>query len=122
MGREISFRAWHKKNRQYHTESGVMFDCIKGIQSETSAFIFEQFTGLIDCNGTKLFEGDVFKRLDTGCTFVVLWERDCFVARKKYDSWLKKDVFNEKHDTSIFFWKTFKIKLVGNIHEENKKK
>ena len=70
MNRELEFRAWDKENKKmYYIDdigdvvfnyendgSFTLFDCETG---ETPKSVFEQYVGLKDKHGVKLFEGDV---------------------------------------------------------------
>ena len=68
------------------------------------------FTGVND-----IIEGDIFKRVDTEETFLVVWNKDCYLARKIYDSWLNKNVLNLNKDCSLNFMTTFKLEKVGDV-------
>jgi uncharacterized phage protein (TIGR01671 family) len=78
-----------------------------------------QFTGLTDKNGVKIFEGDVLQRIDTKSTKIVLWKKDCFVARNLFDTWLNKIVVDREQDCSLYFMTTFDIEVIGNIHDNH---
>jgi uncharacterized phage protein (TIGR01671 family) len=77
-----------------------------------------QFTGLTDKNGVEIYSGDVIKRIDTGGTQLVIWRKDCWLARAVYDSWLKRNVIKEEKDCSLYFMTTYKIEVIGNIHQD----
>jgi uncharacterized phage protein (TIGR01671 family) len=72
------------------------------------------FTGLTDCKGNKIFEGDVCGYKGDPSTFIVIFEKCAF--RKKY--------FRHKWDSSIEFpileqWDVDNIGMhvIGNIYE-----
>lgn len=75
-----------------------------------------QFTGLTDKNGVKIFDGDIFKRIDNKDTFLVVWEKDCYLSRTIYDNWIKSNILNRNNDVSLNFMTTFQIEVIGNIH------
>ena len=54
--RDIRFRAWHNEAEQYcEGSTSNMFQWLEDGQP----VILEQYTGLKDCEGTEIYEGDI---------------------------------------------------------------
>ena len=104
--RDIRFRAWHNEAEQYcEGSTSNMFQWLEDGQP----VILEQYTGLKDCEGTEIYEGDivsigwfdgygVVERIDS-----VGWDSDeCgFYMQKCYEN------ISDVH----------RYKVIGNIYE-----
>lgn len=114
MNRVIKFRGWHKptsKMIDLHKTTPIILHAGK-LQTDGLylPFIPElelmQFTGLLDCVGVEVFEGDVLKCKDhpTGIesdTYQVIFKRGCFVAGP----------------CPLESWGTAWIEVIGNIYQ-----
>lgn len=125
--REIKFRAWYKPEGKYIEWEG-MYGLVREAGDKVAVHIaiadqcfamadeieLEQFTGLKDCNGRDIYEGDILE-----CVKPHLEEREIYVV-----SWCEEDTKFEATrpgkrghpfglgDLNPRFWK-----VGGNIHE-----
>ena len=110
--REIKFRAWSEKLKNYAGVWGVYPHEGGAYQSgpytgRGAPYINEQFTGLYDKNGNEIYEGDIIR--GDGEWVVIFeysqWGLDCLIKGRTHD-WLPFD------DCDIG-----KCEVIGNIHE-----
>lgn len=133
--REILFRAWHPdESKYYYFESFIDIAVWQGgdsyrsedLASEPCA-IFEQFTGLIDKNGAKIFEGDILDGFiypylsDGKHNYIaeVVWFDDC-PAFGLFTRLAKGATVSGISDGNTDFmsdWESIKWEIIGNIHE-----
>jgi len=90
--RELKFRIWDKVDRQYLKELGVYYwhvsRSLDGEELEGEAnlydlsillrnesFVVQQFTGLTDCKGNPIYEGDIIKLEGSPYTYEVVWNK-----------------------------------------------
>ena len=107
--REIKFRCWN-------THSGVMHDwCelvdknkIHLLASQKAAYPIMQFTGLKDCNGTEIYEGDVVLFSDGEFSFS---------GEVEFSEYGYVISINDRDKESLFEFNTPELKIIGNIHQ-----
>ena len=64
MNREIKFRAWHKEAKEMFIEDGIKYrfgECLKFLWEKQPVEVM-QYTGLKDCKGVEIYEGDIVAR------------------------------------------------------------
>ena len=114
MSREIEFRAWDTNQNKYIKTGTVE---VLGMEKLSPNYFFtdkylkhivwEQYTGLKDKNGKKIYEGDIIKcNEDLG---IVFWEEDYGMYAIEYINGTNDYLYPLNN------WQLWEV--IGNIHE-----
>jgi len=106
MSREIEFRAWHEDAKEYC--KGSVSNMFKWVEDGQPVFL-EQFTGLLDCNGVKIFEGDLLNFREPLDYKPMIAEFKDGAFRVAIGRWVM--VLDE------LYVKSNELVVVGNIHQ-----
>ena len=115
--RELKFRVWDKHYKQYVKPYAICLDGRAIVITEPSndletldseRVIIEQYTGVKDKNGKKVYIGDIVLVANHGMTPYVATECDCSFVFK-----------NENLIDFVYMFKTMPqcYEIIGNIHE-----
>ena len=115
--REIEFRCWDSvfnEYSKYHNDRTSIYNINK-----YDRFIFEQYTGLKDKEGNKVFEGDIIEIYDLH-TEQILSVHEIIWGGKHYPAFdLKPSLDCEENGLShLAVVKDYSFAVVGNIHEK----
>ena len=120
--RDLEFRAWWKDTKRfldcdewYMTCSGAKYLHYAVMPYKDDNFIIEQFTGLKDKNGQKIFEGDIVK-YDDGDAYGVCSFNGCFGIKNRNLSVLYSSYTFNDNDLYSSTGK-LRLEVIGNIHE-----
>jgi uncharacterized phage protein (TIGR01671 family) len=102
--REIKFRAWNRGTMDYGLRDVTIWN---GHVVPEGDMILMQYTGLLDKNGTEIYEGDIVQgedvRADTKIYFTVSWLRCGWVLQRPKNVYYELDCDEN-------------IEVIGNIH------
>ena len=124
--RELKFRVWEEREKEYDTwpyildDSGNLFRNAYGalIECDKKDYIIEQYTGLKDKNGQKIYEGDIVSEEfeyggdKTKTIWQVRWCDDECAFELHYASGFKVD------DCSLVADDEEDYEVIGNIHKQ----
>ena len=124
MEREILFRGKRIDNGEW-VEGNYIFEDfdrvgIHQIGTIIQCFVIPetvgQFTGLLDKNGNKIFEGDIVRRFNSRgqevMRYAVKWNTDCcmFVL-------MCEDTYLGEYDSDFTVFYGEDLEVVGNVHD-----
>ena len=103
--RELKFRGYHKKMGKLSAPVSIQHIADTESAYDPEDIIFEQYTGLKDCEGVEIYEGDI-------CSFngieeigIVVWDE--FMWAVNFEG------FNQEMGESM----PVETLVIGNIHE-----
>lgn len=100
MGGEIKFRAWHEDAKEYC--EGINSNIFRWVE-DGQPVVIEQFTGIRDCNGVEIYEGDLVK-------FYEGWRID--IAEVRYS-----DIYGYWFANNCEGGRFKSCQVIGNIHQ-----
>ena len=115
--REILFRAWSEKEKCYRHNVGIYNGhAVRygyqwySLDNDVFDSNPEQFTGLVDRNGKKIFEGDIVHvdNYDEGWDSTVEFRGGAFAV----------DVESCEYDYTAIGWVEYEMEIISNIHEQ----
>lgn len=110
MNREIEFRCWNEHGKCFHGMS-ELGDKLHLFNNKNPSYVIEQFTGLLDCNGVRIFEGDIINHLHP------LDYKPNFVEFK--DGAFRVSIGRWVMILDSLYIKSNELVVIGNIHQNS---
>ena len=117
----FKFRAWDKdiKIMLSHEELKGKFSTVIESHNNNSGYTLMQFTGLQDCSGVDIYEGDIINIFDDGeytdyekgTDVIIEWNEDCF-------GYWYKTLDGKWVDWEMFYIQDARVTVKSNIYEE----
>lgn len=129
MSREIELRCWNEHGKCFHGMS-ELGDKLHLFNNKNPSYVIEQFTGLLDCNVVKIFEGDILliteidEDSSSGAEFTnepvaVVWRNlQWMFDNRKYKVLGQKD-WTDYATLSSYCRHNVDFKVIGNIHQNS---
>ncbi|MDY2511617.1 YopX family protein [Weissella confusa] len=118
MARELKLREWDEDRGSLSYGRREDFDDMVGFRfdhSESGERVLEQYTGLVDVNGTEIYEGDIVRM------HVIILSPDDKIGVVKYSPQYGYSIhFTSGRMARQEYWATgdkHTIEIIGNIHE-----
>jgi uncharacterized phage protein (TIGR01671 family) len=107
MTREIKFRVWDKKFKNW-TISMLQYNPDGSLTAEPNGILM-QYTGLKDKNGKEIYEGDICPSKISGESQVIIFSKCGFTVGDK----------NSEYPASLQYLPVFhnQMEVIGNIYE-----
>lgn len=119
--RKLEFRIWDKAENEFAkpSEYGSAIEWFEGCEDNLDSLVIQQFTGLLDRSGKKIFEGDIieFSRKDSRDCGPVVFSPSC--AAFVIDS-SGRHLIDDKYGDYIPLSKYVTYSILGNIFESCK--
>ena len=120
MKRELKFRCWDRIGKEFRKNGLLIRIDGKGVASSNSEhYIIQQFTGLKDKNGKKIYEGDIVET-DKGLIGFINW----YGSLAKFGIHQEGTTSFEESEEAENAFASFnqhdeltKVKVIGNIYE-----
>lgn len=108
--REIDLRCWNEHGKCFHGMS-ELGDKLHLFNNKNPSYVIEQSTGLLDCNGVKIFEGDILHFLDP-------LDYKPFAAEFK-DGAFRVAIGKWTMVLDELYIKSSELVVIGNIHQNS---
>lgn len=121
---DFDFRIWHKEKGYFDEPAYIFYQF--SVEKHFDEILRHRFfnevevelwSGLKDCKGRKIFEGDIIKNIDTKAEYRVYFQENFFLFPVKYKEGGLERIFLISEVSDILYL----FEIVGNIHNEEER-